>query len=267
MEASGPEQHGGAPRGERGGADPLFASIKRLRGPAQASVAPRDSVRRLLPTLPVSAESSFLFRPSRSADERTLATGQTLAQLAGLLIRTLTPGQAHKLLAEVTALTEDPRTKVEPELYRRLTGEEPPEHGEQVTLRVSGLLRAFERRRRLLADSLGEDDLYRLTPISPERSAGWERVPRRLFAIKDFEEWRFPTFQFDPESPDGTIPGLSAVLAELEPVPVFSQLGWFTLQQAELGGMEPWRALRTGRLGAVLSAARALVAVTEGQWP
>lgn len=267
MGASGPEQHGGAPGGEHGGADPLFASIKRLRGPEQPPVALRDSVRRLRSTLAVSTENSFLFRPSRTADERTLATGQTLAQLAGLLIRTLTPGQAHKLLAEATALTEDPRTKVEPDLYRRLVGEEPPEHGEQVALRVNGLLRAFERRRRLLADSLDEQQLYRFTPFGPERSAEWERPPRKLFAVKDFDRWRFPTFQFDPGSPDGTIQGLPAVLAELEPVPAFSQLGWFTLQQAELGGIEPWRALRAGRLEAVLSSARALVAVTEGQWP
>jgi hypothetical protein len=265
MEAFAPEPQEDPPKPERGGAEPLFASMRLLRGQARRPLAPRDSVRRLWSPLAATSENSFVFVPARAADERMLDTGETLAELAGLLIRTLTPQQARQLRTEAAALTEDARTKVDRELYQRLTGEEPPEHGEQVALRVSGLLRAFGRRRLLLADSLSEEQLYRFTPIGPDRSAEWERAPRGLFAIRDFGEWRFPTFQFDPDSPEGVIPGLPAVLAELEPVPIFSQLGWFTLQQAELGDMEPWQALRAGRPESVLSAARTLASIAARQ--
>ena len=237
---------------------PMFTSMDMLRGTFDTRATPPATARWLWPMTQAVSESRFRFEPAPSADSPTVDVGLALVELANLLICTLNPYQARQLLEEVRTLTDDPRSKIEPDYYRRVVGEEPPSHGEQVELRVGALLRAFGRRRAMLADSLSEDELYRVTGVRPELYGGWDRKPRRLLAINDFGEWRFPTFQFDPDAADGVVAGLVDVLAALEPVPIFSQLAWFLTEQPELDGVAPWLALQRGQAERVLSCAGVL---------
>lgn len=243
----------------------MLASLELLGGISRGRVAPADAFQMLRPMAPAAPECRFDYRASPGSDEQTLDVARSLVDLCELLIHTLTTHQARQLLVEVRTLVEDSRTKIDPEYFRYLVGKEPPSHGQQVERRVRGLLRAFERRRSMLADSLLEEHLYRFTRIRPNREGDWTAKPRKLLAIDDFGQWRFPTFQFDPDAPDGLIFGLADVLDVLERVPIFNQLAWFTTKQVELDGLEPWRVLRQGQRERVRALARAYARTFGGQ--
>jgi hypothetical protein len=192
-----------------------------------------------------------------------LRVGEALVGLAELLLEVLNVAQVEEIAREIDSLARAD-AGIDAGEYERLTGEPAPHYREIVEVRVQSLLRSFERRRRLLEGSLTVGELQELLGVSADFAPKWATPPRRIFAVLDFGQYRFPAWQFDASAPDGVLRGLAAVLAELDEVPLMQQLAWFSTEQAELGGQQPADALRAGQVEVVRSAAQALRYSTAG---
>ncbi len=75
---------------------------------------------------------------------------------------------------------------------------------ERVALRFETLVRSFARREELLQDSLTAPEVAKLLHVS--RQTPHDRIENgRLLAVFDRGALRFPTWQFDPDGPDGVV--------------------------------------------------------------
>jgi len=124
--------------------------------------------------------------------------------------------------------------------------------------RLASLTAGFARRHALLAGALLPGEVAALLAISPE-AAGARAEVGTLLGLPDCGSWRFPTWQFDPDGPDGVVAGLPVVFAALPDSP-FRRAAWLTTPHPRLGQV-PIEALRTGHLAEVVVAARAVGAV------
>ncbi|MDB5059062.1 MAG: hypothetical protein JWO59_2534 [Chloroflexi bacterium] len=117
------------------------------------------------------------------------------------------------------------------------------------------LLRGFQHRRKLLKDALTTKQVADMFGAS--RQMPLDRLKAgNLVAVRDGGDWRFPSWQFDPEGPDGVIDGLPTIIAALPASPML-RVGWLSTPHPALG-MAPIDALRIGRLNQVLSEAQAV---------
>jgi len=124
---------------------------------------------------------------------------------------------------------------------------------EQQELELVSLLRHFEWRRKLLANTLSASQVAQL--LGTSRQTPHDRVKSgTLLAVFDRGVWRFPSWQFDPEGPDGTIDGLSEVLQTLQVCPL-AKLNWLVRSNSVLDGQTPVEALKRGQKERVLSEA------------
>jgi hypothetical protein len=127
---------------------------------------------------------------------------------------------------------------------------------ERRALHAATLARAFEQRRRLLADSLSAVEVARL--LGTSRQTPHDRLrAATLLGLRDRGEWRFPAWQFDAAGPDGVVPGLPEVLKALHMSP-FAQATWLTSPNQELDDLSPLEALRAHRPDEVLRLAAAV---------
>lgn len=125
---------------------------------------------------------------------------------------------------------------------------------ERLALEFTALMQYFEWRRKLLEHSLTASQVAQL--LGTSRQTPHDRLKNgTLLAILDKGMWRFPIWQFDPEGPDGVIPGFPEVLAALD-VPVMSQLSWLVRPNPFLDGLKPIEALKLGQVERVIAEAR-----------
>jgi len=108
-------------------------------------------------------------------------------------------------------------------------------------------------RARLLADCVSSREAGELTNRSRQAV---ERQRRRgsLLALPLGREWRYPKWQFDPESPRGVLPGLDAVLRNLHLSP-FGAARWLTTPTSELNDKAPIELLRRSQAARVIDLA------------
>jgi hypothetical protein len=241
----------------------LLRAVPAVARSASPPSGPTDLVRALQAPDDSERPKAFVFNAVPGTDLDRLRTGEALVGLAARLVEILNVAQVEEITREIDSLARDD-VDIDAVEYERLTGESAPHYREIVEVRVQSLLRAFERRRRLLEDSLTTGQLQELLGVSADFMPKWATSPRRIFAVLDFGQYRFPSWQFDASAPDGVLWGLAAVLAELDEVPPMQQLAWFSTEQVELGGQRPADALRGGQVEAVRSAAQALRYSTAG---
>ncbi len=70
------------------------------------------------------------------------------------------------------------------------------------------------------------------------------------------EGYLYPSWQLDPQSPDGLLPGLHGILADLREHDPVMQLAFFVNSNVRLGGACPLAEPRRGNVQAVHRAAR-----------
>lgn len=125
---------------------------------------------------------------------------------------------------------------------------------EQMAVRRRVLEASFNERRRLLSGTLstqGVADLLGVTRQTPH-----DRVRSgTLLAIEDKSTLKFPSWQFDPNGPNGVVQGLPEVLAVLK-AGALAQARWLTTKNAALEGRTPLQALKDGDVARVVSEAR-----------
>ncbi len=132
---------------------------------------------------------------------------------------------------------------------------------EQIQLEMETLSRHFQHRRQLLEPSFTEIQVAQLLGASPQTPHDLVSS-KTLLAIRDDGKLCFPSWQFDPEGPDGVIDGLPAVLKALE-ISDYAKLNWLTRVNPYLDSQTPIQSLKSGQKERVLAEASA---VGVGQW-
>lgn len=169
------------------------------------------------------------------------------------------PGESAVELADQIRMTLDsPSAGLvdtgKAELLQTLGGREYSDE-ERLTLEALALLERFRERRELLQHALTTPQVAEL--MGTTRQAPYERAKNgSLLAVSDRGALRFPSWQFDPESDDGVVTGLTEVIRTLRMSPL-AKVGWLQRRNAYLDDMTPLEGLRAGRTESVAGLARA----------
>jgi hypothetical protein len=116
---------------------------------------------------------------------------------------------------------------------------------ERIKLELDTLFQYFQWRRQLLKGALTSSQVAQL--LGTSRQTPHDRVKARtLLGISDNGALRFPSWQFDPEGPDGVIEGLPDVLKTLQ-VSDLAKLSWLVRSNPFLEGLTPVQALKQGQ--------------------
>lgn len=127
---------------------------------------------------------------------------------------------------------------------------------EQVAHKYGVLLRSFLRRRELLADSLTSSQVAAL--LGTSRQTPHDRARNNtLLGVHDRGGLLFPAWQFDPQGPNGVVPGLPEVLQALHVSPL-AKVSWLTRPNAYLDQRTPLETLQRGEIEPVVRIARAV---------
>ena len=127
---------------------------------------------------------------------------------------------------------------------------------ERGRLEFTALARNFKWRQELLRDSLSASQVAQM--LNTTRQTPHDRLKKNsLVAVQDNGVWKFPTWQFDPQGPDGVIAGLPDVLKALN-VPAMSKISWLTRPNKALNRLTPVEALKGGQKDEVIGAARSV---------
>ena len=123
-------------------------------------------------------------------------------------------------------------------------------------LREDNLIRAFERRKSLLAGTLSVAKVATLLDVS-RQTVNHRVKTQTLLGLKDKNTSRFPTWQFDANGPNGTIPELPKILKALN-ISDFGKAFWLSHKNAVLDNKTPVDMLKEGEYTRVLIEARSI---------
>lgn len=123
---------------------------------------------------------------------------------------------------------------------------------------VTDLNEQYSQRRRLVADSIGRDDVADPLGITPQ-SVTAKLTTGKLVGIKSGREWRLPRWQFDPDSTSGVLPDLEALQAAFPGGPV-SLSSWILRDNPDFDGRTPRDEMVVHGSAPVIEVARALTA-------
>jgi hypothetical protein len=155
----------------------------------------------------------------------------------------LVAGLTGAMNAVTRAPIEDPLREVDDAM--------PP--GEAPAMVARAEAQATQARRAILRECLSAAAAARLTRRSRQSLERFRRAGR-VVALREGNQWLYPSWQFTPDATGGIVDGLEGVLKELRLSPV-GAAHWLTSQHDRLK-TSPIRLLRSGRSREVLGAAR-----------
>lgn len=153
-----------------------------------------------------------------------------------------------------TATEDSPVSAEKGELISALSSGLSFSRQDRMELEADALARYFRLRQQLLQGSLSAPEVAKL--LGTSRQTPHDRVKAgTLLAIKERGGLQFPTWQFDPDGPDGVLEGLPSVLRALNVSPI-EKLSWFMRPHAALNARTPLQALQNGEITELTSIAR-----------
>lgn len=202
---------------------------------------------------------TFVVNAPTSANRRTAERQRRAltkaAEVFQELFDQLSPEQLEALAEGVREAAAAPAEETERARFvREFAAADAYGQDERVRLRFETLVRSFARRQELLKDSLTAPEVAKLLNVS--RQTPHDRVESgSLLAVLDRGAQRFPEWQFDPDGPDGVVPGLPDAIRALT-LPPLAKINWFVRSNPYLEGRRPIDALRQGDRERVLDTAR-----------
>ncbi len=129
-----------------------------------------------------------------------------------------------------------------------------PSAAESRAAGLENLRRQFEARARAIEASADRGTAAELLGISEQAVLNRLEVGD-LIALRKGRGWRFPLWQFNPDTERGHLPGIAGLRVAFPGGPV-SLTEWATRPNPELNGATPAGALAAGRVDEVVEAAR-----------
>jgi hypothetical protein len=147
----------------------------------------------------------------------------------------------------------------ERELVKKILGKDYVESSPSrlLELQLGNLQRYYQRRRKLLADSITSTKVAELLGCENRSTVRDRRIAKKILGLKDSGVYKYPLWQFDPEGDDGVIDGLTEVLAALD-VSDFTKLNWLCKPHLAFEQKTPVEMLKQGEIEAVVIEARAV---------
>ena len=199
-------------------------------------------------------------RLSQPRASRSIASGRspsdnlpppTLAQAARLAAAALNQEQRRQAAQTLVALAGRIGSGPGDELEGWL-GSAP---ADPVALELRSLRQRFGLRRELLSRTISADEVAELLQTRSRQTPHDRAKAGTLLAIRDNGRLRFPLCQFDPEGPDGVVPGLAEVLAVLDVSPL-AKAAWLDRPHPAFAGATPIERLKAGDLADVVAVGR-----------
>jgi hypothetical protein len=172
------------------------------------------------------------------------------------LINAAEPEDLVKLQKSLEPKVVSPQER---ELAKKILGKDYVESNPSrlLELQLANLQRYYQRRRKLLADSITSTKVAELLGCENRSTVRDRRIAKRILGLKDSGVYRYPLWQFDPEGDDGVIDGLTEVLAALD-VSDFTKLNWLCKPHLAFEQKTPVEMLKQGEIEAVVIEARAV---------
>lgn len=172
---------------------------------------------------------------------------------AQLFLDTLSPEVHDWLRKRLLASSDPPCGNLD---FANQIGIERLDPEKQKIIETTALFNYFKHRRELLANSLTAQNVAEMLGVS--KQTVHERIKDgKLVGILENGVMKLPTFQFDPEGPNGVVAGLAEILAQMH-CGVLGRINWFTTPRAVFEGKAPIEVLRRGDKKRVLQEAQAV---------
>ncbi len=127
---------------------------------------------------------------------------------------------------------------------------------ESKALEITALLNYFSYRKSLLANSLTAQEVANMLSVS--RTTVHERIRSgQMIGVLENGIMKLPVFQFDPEGPNGIVPGLQEVLSVMR-CSLLGKISWLVSTNSVFDGQKPIDILKKGELPKVVREAQAV---------
>lgn len=151
--------------------------------------------------------------------------------------------QIISVIKKITASQASSANSVEDDLVTAMTGQT-YSHDQKIKLEMESLFQYFRKRKQLLETTFTAPQVAEL--LGTSRQTPHDRIKSKsLLGVFDKGALRFPTWQFDPEGPDGVINGLPEVLKTIA-ASDFAKLNWLVRPNPFLDGLTPLQSLKQG---------------------
>jgi hypothetical protein len=128
---------------------------------------------------------------------------------------------------------------------------------ERKRLHIQNVINSFNYRRELLKDTVDVNQVMEILGYD-SRQAPLNRLKAgSLIAIKDNQKWWFPLWQFDANTSDGIIDGLSRVLRALD-CSNLAKVSWLVNPSPYFEGQTPLEVLKSGEVERVVESAQSV---------
>jgi hypothetical protein len=128
---------------------------------------------------------------------------------------------------------------------------------ERKRLHIQNVINSFNYRRELLKDTVDVNQVMEILGYD-SRQAPLNRLKAgSLIAIKDNQKWWFPLWQFDANTSDGIVDGLSRVLKALD-CSNLAKVSWFVNPNPYFEGQTPLEMLKSGEVERVVESAQSV---------
>jgi hypothetical protein len=128
---------------------------------------------------------------------------------------------------------------------------------ERKRLHIQNVINSFNYRRELLKDTVDVNQVMEILGYD-SRQAPLNRLKAgSLIAIKDNQKWWFPLWQFDANTSDGIIDGLSRVLKVLD-CSNLAKVSWLVNPNPYFANSTPLEILKTGDVERVVESAQSV---------
>jgi hypothetical protein len=142
------------------------------------------------------------------------------------------------------------------EFVKLLSDQEYPTE-ERKRLHIQNVINSFNYRRELLKDTVDVNQVMEILGYD-SRQAPLNRLKAgSLIAIKDNQKWWFPLWQFDANTSDGIIDGLSRVIKALD-CSNLAKVSWLVNPNPYFANESPLEVLKTGDVERVVESAQSV---------
>ena len=131
---------------------------------------------------------------------------------------------------------------------------------ERKRIHIQSILNSFNYRRELLKDTVDVNQVMEILNYDSRQAPLNRLKAHSLIAIKDNQKWWFPLWQFDANTSNGIVNGLSKVLKALN-CSNLAKISWLVNPSPYFANKSPLELLKTGDIERVIEATTAISAI------
>ena len=150
-----------------------------------------------------------------------------------------------------------PEPELEDDEFVNLLADKEYSIQERKRLRILNTINSFNYRRELLKDTVDVNQVMEILGYDSRQAPLNRLKAHSLIAIKDNQKWWFPLWQFDADTNDGVIDGLSRVLKSLD-CSNLAKVSWLVNPNPYLADSTPLEILKAGEVERVVESAQSV---------